>query len=71
MIRNVLTHTSGISLYGVLSICLFFAAFLGVLAWTLRLKKPYLNSMRALPLDEGEPAPPSSPQRPNPEPHHE
>ena len=32
-------------MYGVISICLFFAVFIGVLVWALRLKKPYLNSM--------------------------
>jgi hypothetical protein len=43
------------SLYGVISICLFVAVFVGVLVWTIRLKKSYVNSMRELPL-EGEPA---------------
>ena len=41
----------GIGVYGIVSICLFFAVFMGVLLWTLRLKKPYLKAMRELPLD--------------------
>ena len=45
----------GVGVYGIISICLFFAVFVGVLLWTLRLKKPYLNAMRELPL-EGSPA---------------
>jgi hypothetical protein len=39
------------SLYGVVSICLFVAVFAGVLVWTIRLKKSYVNSMRELPLE--------------------
>jgi hypothetical protein len=39
------------SLYGVISICLFVAVFVGVLVWTIRLKKSYVNSMRELPLE--------------------
>ena len=56
MIENVLSRMGGVSVYGIISICLFFAVFVGVLVWTIRLKKPYLKSMRELPLD-GEPAP--------------
>jgi len=55
MIQNVMHSIGGTSVYGVISICLFFAVFAGVLVWTLCLKQPYLNSMRELPLD-GEPA---------------
>jgi len=54
MIQNVMHSIGGTSVYGVISICLFFAVFAGVLVWTLCLKQPYLNSMRELPLD-GEP----------------
>ena len=55
MIENVTHSIGGMSLYGVISICLFVAVFVGVLVWTIRLKKSYVNSMRELPL-EGEPA---------------
>jgi cbb3-type cytochrome oxidase subunit 3 len=50
MIQNVLQHLGGIENYGILSICLFFLCFLGILAWALRLKKSYLDSAAALPL---------------------
>ena len=61
----------GVGVFGLISVCLFFAFFLGMLVWTLRLKKPYLNSMRDLPL-EGEPAPgPGLTSTPNPEDRHE
>ena len=52
MIENVLNKMGGVGVYGVISICLFFAVFAGVLVWTLCLKKPYLEAMRELPLDD-------------------
>jgi hypothetical protein len=52
MIKNVLTHIGGIGIYGIISICLFFAVFVGVLIWALTLKQSYLNSMRRLPLED-------------------
>lgn len=51
MIENVLKDIGGVGLFGIVSVCLFFAFFAGVLIWVWRLKKPYLNSMRSLPLD--------------------
>jgi hypothetical protein len=51
MIQNVLHNMGGVGMYGVISICLFFAVFVGVLLWTLCLKKPYLNAMSELPLE--------------------
>jgi hypothetical protein len=52
MIENVTHSIGGMSLYGVISICLFVAVFVGVLVWTIRLKKSYLKSMRELPLED-------------------
>ena len=52
MIENVLHRIGGVSVFGVISICLFFAVFTVVLVWTFRLKKPYLKAMRELPLDD-------------------
>jgi hypothetical protein len=52
MIENVLNRIGGVGVYGVISICLFFAVFAGVLVWTLCLKKPYLKAMRELPLED-------------------
>jgi cbb3-type cytochrome oxidase subunit 3 len=54
MIKNVLCNIDGISLYGVVSICIFFGFFTGMLVWAFRRKKHYLNQMSALPLDAGE-----------------
>ena len=53
MIQNVLRHMGGIEVFGVVSILLFFACFLGVLIWTLTRTKPYLDSASRLPLEDG------------------
>ncbi|HVM47659.1 MAG TPA: hypothetical protein VMU04_06500 [Candidatus Acidoferrum sp.] len=53
MIENVLEKLGGVGMYGVISICLFFGIFVGVLLWTLRLKQPYLKTMEELPLADG------------------
>jgi len=52
MIKNVLEHIGGVGVYGVLSICIFFAFFTGVLLWAVRMKKQHLNSMSTLPLED-------------------
>jgi hypothetical protein len=52
MIENVM-KMGGTSLFGVISICIFFVFFSGMLLWAAVLKKPYLNLMRNLPLDDG------------------
>jgi hypothetical protein len=54
MIEHVLHDIGGIGIFGIVSVCLFFAFFIGMLVWAARLKKPYLHSMQALPLDGGE-----------------
>jgi len=51
MIENVLHRIGGVGIFGIVSICLFFAFFTGMLLWAALLKKPYLHSMRDLPLD--------------------
>lgn len=53
MIKNVLNHIGGIGLYGVISICLFFAVFTGALIWSLLLKKDDLTARSNIPLDDG------------------
>ena len=50
MIQDVLRNIGGIGIYGVVSVCLFFLVFGGVLLWAATLKKSYLNSMSSLPL---------------------
>ena len=51
MIQNVLRHLGGIENYGIVSIAIFFACFLGMTAWACCLKRPFLNAMAAKPLD--------------------
>jgi len=53
MIENVLHKIGGVGIFGIISICLFFAFFTGMLIWAAFLRRPYLHSMRELPL-EGE-----------------
>jgi cbb3-type cytochrome oxidase subunit 3 len=53
MIRNVLTDIDGIGLYGVISICLFFVVFAGMLVWAFSKKKNILDRQSVLPLEDG------------------
>ena len=54
MIEHVLSDLNGIEIFGIISVCLFFLFFTGMLVWASRLKKTYLNSMQDLPLNSGE-----------------
>ena len=64
MIKNVLSDMGGVGVYGVISILLFFTVFITALILVLRTKRPYLNHMGSLPLEDGsldsKPATPSS-----------
>jgi cytochrome c oxidase cbb3-type subunit IV len=53
MFKNVVSEIGGVGVYGVVSICLFFAVFIGVIAWAMLLKKPFLKTMSDLPLQDG------------------
>jgi cytochrome c oxidase cbb3-type subunit IV len=53
MIENVVRSVGGVAMFGIFSICLFFAFFIGMAIWASRLKKNYLNSMEVLPLEDG------------------
>jgi hypothetical protein len=55
MIENVLHGIGGVGIFGVISICLFFAFFSGMLLWAAFLKRPYLHSMEDLPLEKESP----------------
>ncbi|HEV2209215.1 MAG TPA: hypothetical protein VG167_10600 [Verrucomicrobiae bacterium] len=68
MIENVLGH-AGTALFGIISICIFFAFFTGMLLWALRLKPSYLKTMQELPLEPNESRPASVPHRPQEQPH--
>ncbi len=52
MIKNILTHIGGIENYGIISLCLFFAFFIGMLIWAFSLKKPYLEDMAGAALEQ-------------------
>ena len=66
MIELVLSKIGGVRVYGVISICVFFAVFIGVLVWTLGLKHTYLNAMRELPLEDSPAPEPDADQTPQP-----
>lgn len=63
MIAKVLSSMGGVEIYGIISICIFFAVFTGMLCWSLRLKPSYLTTMSHLPL-ETESDPESTPESP-------
>ena len=52
MIQNVLRELGGIGIYGVVSVCLFFLVFTVALVCALVQKKPFLQSMSVLPLQD-------------------
>jgi len=52
MIKNVLTHIGGIEGYGIASVALFFAFFIGMLVWAFRLNRQRLEDMGRLPLQD-------------------
>jgi hypothetical protein len=71
MIENVLSRIGGVGMYGVISILLFFAVFLGVLVWMVGLKQSYLEEMRELPLDGASGPESDAPLAANPENRHD
>lgn len=71
MVENVLSRMGGVGMYGVISVVLFFAVFIGVLVWMIGLKKPYLEEMRALPLEDAAGPKPTTQQTANPENQHD
>jgi hypothetical protein len=54
MMENVMNHIGGVGVFGVISICIFFTFFTGMLIWSARLKKNYLHTMQSLPLEDGQ-----------------
>jgi hypothetical protein len=52
MIKNILQDIGGIGLYGVISLCLFFAVFSGALVWTFIQRTAFCKRMGALPLED-------------------
>jgi hypothetical protein len=57
MIQNILRHLGGIEQFGIVSLCLFCAVFLGVLLWAFLQSKNHLDYMSRVALDaDPEPA---------------
>ena len=54
MFKEVLRDIGGIGLYGVISICLFFSVFVGSLVLACLHRKPFLDAMSSLPLQDSE-----------------
>ena len=52
MIKNILQDIGGIGLYGVISLCLFFAVFSGALLWSIIQRRAFCTRMSALPLED-------------------
>ena len=71
MVENVLSRIGGVSVYGIISICLFFAIFIGVLVWMVGLKKSYIKQMRELPLDDASGPESDAPLTANPKNQHD
>lgn len=60
MLRNIFSRMEDIQTYGIVSICLFVAVFTGAIALAVLMKKPLLNTMSNLPLNDGEPVSPAT-----------
>ena len=52
--HSLLRDVENVNAFGLFSLIVFFAFFVGVLIWAFQLKKNYLNHMSDLPLDGGE-----------------
>jgi hypothetical protein len=52
MIKNILQDIGGIGIYGVISLCLFFAVFSGSVLWAALHRRALCNRMSALPLED-------------------
>jgi len=52
MLENVMHKLGGVNAFGIVTICLFFAFFIGMIVYAIRLKKSYLQTMCELPLED-------------------
>ncbi|MCF8240594.1 MAG: cbb3-type cytochrome c oxidase subunit 3 [Melioribacteraceae bacterium] len=51
MIRDVLGSMEGVSGYAIFSLILFMGFFIGLIVWTMKIDKNYLNKMKMLPFE--------------------
>jgi len=54
MEQKIICSINGVGIYGVISICIFFTFFTGMLIWAFCRKKTYLDKMGALPLEQND-----------------
>ncbi len=54
MFKSIINQLTDTQTYGVVSICMFVAIFAIALVWAAFMKKTFVNTMSALPLDDGE-----------------
>ena len=52
MIKNILQEIGGIGIYGIVSLCLFFAVFSSALVWTCVRGGAFCKRMGELPLEK-------------------
>jgi hypothetical protein len=50
MISDLLSSTEGVSIYPIIALVSFVMVFMGVVVWTIKVDKKYLNKMKNLPL---------------------
>lgn len=53
MYKNVLASIPGIELYPIIALSLFFAFFIGLLVWFIRVDRARLNTLAEQALDDG------------------
>jgi hypothetical protein len=54
MEEKIICSMNGVSIYGIISICIFVVFFTGMLVWAFTKKANYLDKMGNLPLDSAE-----------------
>jgi hypothetical protein len=54
LIYRFVSAIGGIDVFGMISICLFVAVFIGVLIWAFTRRTEFLDNMSSLPLEDGE-----------------
>jgi len=50
--RNYLETITGVDIYPLVSLIIFFTFFTGLLIWAFRANKQYINEVKNLPLDK-------------------
>lgn len=60
MYKDVLRALTGVDIFPVFAFVIFFAFFLGLLIYVVRMKKSEVNLMASMPLQEDEPVIPRS-----------